>query len=88
MVKRFRFVLLLVTPLLASLTACQVFVELFSLSPFPGYLAQAVASVDLSTEIEKYLEELVAEGLIVRQSLPTERREKPLVVYFMRGCRR
>lgn len=57
MVKRFRFVLLLVTPLLASLTACQVFVELFSLSPFPGYLAQAVASVDLSTEIEKYLED-------------------------------
>ena len=39
------------------------------------------------TTIKKYLEELAAEGIVIRQSLPTGRKEKPLVVYFMRGFR-
>lgn len=55
MVKRFHLKLLLLAPLLANLSACQISVELLSLSPFPGYLAQAVASVDLSAETEQYL---------------------------------
>ena len=37
--------------------------------------------------IRKYLEELAAEGLIVRQSFSTERKQRPLILYSMRGCR-
>jgi hypothetical protein len=32
--------------------------------------------------VEKYLQELAAEGLVIRQSLPTERRHKPLIIYM------
>ena len=34
--------------------------------------------------VQKYLQELAAERLVLRQSLPTERGHKPLVVYM--GC--
>jgi hypothetical protein len=35
--------------------------------------------------IDKYLRELVAEHLVLRQALPTERGRKPLVVYVGRA---
>ena len=34
--------------------------------------------------VRKYLEELAAERLVLRQALPTERGRKPLVVYLGR----
>jgi hypothetical protein len=37
--------------------------------------------------IKKYLEELVLEGAAFRQSLPTESKHKPLVLYLMRGSK-
>ena len=37
--------------------------------------------------IRKYLEELAAEGLVVRQSFSTERKQRPLILYSMCGCR-
>ncbi len=37
--------------------------------------------------IKKYLEELVAEGLVVRQAVSAERKQKPMTLYSMRGCR-
>jgi len=35
--------------------------------------------------VRKYLEELAAERLVLRQQLPTEQGRKPLVVYLGRG---
>jgi len=55
MVKKAIIHLLFVFPFLLVLTGCNLIVELFSLSPFPGYLAQAVASVDMTSEIESYV---------------------------------
>jgi len=55
MVKRLLVFILLVLACLLCLTTCDLFVALFSLSPFPGYLAQAVASVDMREEIERFL---------------------------------
>jgi len=37
--------------------------------------------------IKKYLEELASEGLVIRQSLPTDSKHKSLVLYVIRGCR-
>jgi len=50
-------------------------------------LAQAGAPRGSWGTIRKYLEELAAEGLVVRQSLSSEHRQKPLILYSMRGCR-
>ena len=50
-------------------------------------LVQAGESQGSLGTIRKYLEELAAEGLIVRQSLSLERKQKPLILYSMRGCR-
>ena len=36
--------------------------------------------------VQKYLQELTAEHLVLRQSLPTERGHKPLVVYMGRAA--
>ena len=55
MVKRLLIFILLILTCLLCLTTCDLFVALFSLSPFPGYLAQAVASVDMRGDIEKFL---------------------------------
>jgi len=55
MVKRLLIFILIILACLICLTTCDLFVALFSLSPFPGYLAQAVASVDMRGEIEKFL---------------------------------
>ena len=49
--------LLLVLPFLLVLTSCDLLVELFSLSPFPGYLAQAVDAVDISGQISDFLDD-------------------------------
>jgi hypothetical protein len=54
MVKRLVFILLIL-PCLFCLTTCDLFVALLSLSPFPGYLSQAVASVDMREEVESFL---------------------------------
>ena len=54
MVKRLVFILILLTCLFC-LTTCDLFVAIFSLSPFPGYLSQAVASVDMREDIETFL---------------------------------
>lgn len=35
--------------------------------------------------VRKYLDELAADGVVIRQVLPTECRRKPLVLYFIRG---
>ena len=56
MVKRLLITLLILTCVLC-LTTCDLFVALASLSPFPGYLAQAVASVDMRDEIDAFLGE-------------------------------
>ena len=50
-------------------------------------LLQTTAQPANPTTIKKYLEELTGEGIVIRQSLPSGRKEKPLVVYFMRGFR-
>jgi Fe2+ or Zn2+ uptake regulation protein len=50
-------------------------------------LQQTTSQPASRTTIKKYLEELAAEGIVVRQSLPDGRKENPLVVYFMRGFR-
>jgi hypothetical protein len=55
MVKRVVLLFPLILLALLCLTGCDILVGLFSLSPFPGYLAQAVASVDMSDEIETYV---------------------------------
>jgi len=55
MVKRLLIFILLIITCLLCLTTCDLFVALFSLSPFPGYLAQAVASVDMREDIERFL---------------------------------
>jgi len=54
MVKR----LLMITLLLLCaffLSTCDLVVTVLSMSPFPAYLAQAVASVDMRADIEKFL---------------------------------
>lgn len=56
MVKRLLVILLILTCVL-GLTTCDLVVALASLSPFPGYLAQAVASVDMQKEVEEFLGE-------------------------------
>ena len=50
-------------------------------------LAQAGAHQGSWGTIRKYLEELAAEGLVLRQSLSTERKQKPLILYSMCGYR-
>lgn len=55
MVKKHILLLLFVLPFLLFLTSCDLFTALLSLSPFPGYLAQAVASKDMTEEIEAYV---------------------------------
>jgi hypothetical protein len=57
MVKRVPIVILIVLTCLVCLTTCDLLVTVLSLSPFPGYLAQAVASVDMWEEVEKFLGE-------------------------------
>ena len=37
--------------------------------------------------IKKYLEELTADGIVIRQPRPAERKQKPMVLYLMRGRR-
>jgi hypothetical protein len=54
MVKRLVVILLILSAIL-SLTTCDLLVAIFSMSPFPGYLAQAVASIDMRDDIEKFL---------------------------------
>jgi hypothetical protein len=54
MVKRVLVILLILTFVL-GLTACDLMVTIFSLSPFPAYLSQAVASADMRDEIESFL---------------------------------
>jgi len=49
--------LLLIVPLLVVLSGCDLFTELLSFSPFPGYLAQAVDAVDISGEISEFLDD-------------------------------
>jgi hypothetical protein len=55
MVKRLLILTLLILTCVFCLTTCDLFVAIFSMSPFPGYLAQAVASVDMRDDIEKFL---------------------------------
>ena len=55
MVKRLLVFILLILTCLFCLTACDLFVTIFSMSPFPAYLSQAVASVDMRDDIEKFL---------------------------------
>jgi hypothetical protein len=55
MVKRILIVLLLIIPMVLSLTSCDLMIALFSLSPFPAYLSQAVAVVDMSVEVTSFL---------------------------------
>ena len=55
MVKRLLILLLIILPTLLCLSGCDLLVTILTLSPFPGYLSQAVASVDLTGEIEKYI---------------------------------
>jgi len=54
MVKRLVFILIIL-PCLFCLTTCDLIVAVFSMSPFPGYLAQAVDSIDMRGEIENFL---------------------------------
>jgi len=55
MVKRLLILLLIILPKLLCLSGCDLLVTILTLSPFSGYLSQAVASVDLTGEIEKYI---------------------------------
>ncbi len=55
MVKRLLILLLIILPTLLCLSGCDLVVTILALSPFPGYLSQAVASVDLSGEIEQFI---------------------------------
>lgn len=55
MVKRLLLLLLIIVVFALSLTTCDLLVAVFSMSPFPGYLSQAVASVYMGHDIEKYL---------------------------------
>ena len=50
-------------------------------------LQQSTARPASGTTIQKYLKELIEEGIVIRQSLPADHKDKPLVVYFMRGFR-
>ncbi len=38
-----------------ALAGCEFLKDVFSMSPFPGYLSQAVASVDLSEEVDDFV---------------------------------
>ena len=55
MVKKAILVVLLILPVALCLTSCDIVLGVLSLSPFPAYLTQAVASVDMSSEIETYV---------------------------------
>jgi hypothetical protein len=55
MVKRLLILILIILPTLLCLSGCDLVVTVLTLSPFPGYLSQAVASVDLSGEIEQFI---------------------------------
>lgn len=55
MVKRLVIRVLIIVLMLLCLFGCDLVLTIFTLSPFPGYLSQAVASVDLRNEIEKYI---------------------------------
>ncbi len=57
MVKRLLLLLLIIVVFALSLTTCDLFVAVFSMSPFPGYLSQAVASVYMGHDIEQFLGE-------------------------------
>ncbi|UCF98877.1 MAG: hypothetical protein JSV89_04890 [Spirochaetaceae bacterium] len=47
--------LLVILPVFLLLASCDIVLQVLSLSPFPGYLAQAVASTDLHEEIVAYV---------------------------------
>jgi hypothetical protein len=55
MVKKALLRPLFIVSFLISLIGCDLFTALLSLSPFPGYLAQAVASKDMTDAIEAYV---------------------------------
>lgn len=55
MVKRLLIATLLILPCALSLTTCDLVVTVFSMSPFPSYLAQAVDAVDMQDDIEAFL---------------------------------
>jgi hypothetical protein len=55
MVKRLLIATLLILPCALSLTTCDFVVTVFSMSPFPSYLAQAVDAVDMREDIERFL---------------------------------
>ncbi len=55
MVKRLLILLLIILSTLLCLSGCDLVVTILTLSPFPGYLSQAVASVDLTGEIEQFI---------------------------------
>ena len=56
MVKKSILLLLITLVCLASLTGCKIVLEVISLSPFPGYLSQAVAAVYVGHEISGFLD--------------------------------
>jgi len=68
--------------------------QLLSQCPYP-VTVQTIRQAVLQTTarpcswntVKKYLDELTADGIIVRQLLPAENKRRPLVLYFMRGCR-
>lgn len=55
MVKRFLPLLLIIVVFALFLTTCDLVVAVFSMSPFPGYLSQTVASVYMGHDIKKFL---------------------------------
>jgi hypothetical protein len=55
MVKRLLILILIILPTLLCLSGCDLVVTVLTLSPFPGYLSQAVAAVDLTGEIEQFI---------------------------------
>lgn len=55
MVKRLLIITLLILSCVFCLTTCDLIVTVLSMSPFPAYLAQAVASVDMRGDIETFL---------------------------------
>jgi len=54
MVKRLLQILILL-PFLLCLSTCDLITALFSMSPFPGYLAQTVATTDMKAPVTEFL---------------------------------
>ena len=55
MVTRRTIILICSLLLSLALAGCEFLKDFFSMSPFPGYLSQAVASVDLSEEVDDFV---------------------------------